>query len=111
MNLHRRGKTGCPHMTDHFISCCKGTSYSIQITEVLFGNGQDENGIVDENIWRLRLSRKDLWIKTLRTNFPYGLNERSKNLIPGAPVGTNFYPIGRSGERNNICQKKKQSTF
>ena len=39
-------------------------------------------------------------MKTLRTNFPYGLNERSKDLIPGAPIGTNFYPIEISCEGN-----------
>ena len=57
-NLHRRGKTGCQHTTDHFNSCCKNKSYSIQIIKVLSGNGHDENGFVDENIRKLRLGRK-----------------------------------------------------
>ena len=54
MNL---GKTGCPYTTDHFISCCKDKSYSIQIIKVLSGNGHDENGFVNENIRKLRLGR------------------------------------------------------
>ena len=70
MNLHRRGKAGCPHITGHFNSCCKDKSYSIQIIEVLSSNGRDENGTVDENICRLRLGRGDFWMKTLRTSFP-----------------------------------------
>ena len=53
-----------------------------------------------KNNFRLRLSKEDFSMKTLRTNFPYGLNERSKDLIPGAPIGTNFYPIEISCEEN-----------
>ena len=109
MNLHRRGKTDCPHVTEHFNSCCKSKSYSIQIVVVLSGNGHDKNGFVDKNFGRLRLGREDFWMKTLRTNFLNGLNERSKDLIPGAPIGTNFYPIGRSGERNSKVRHSKVS--
>ena len=42
INLHRRGKSGCPHINEHFNSCCKGKSYSIQIIEVFSGNGHNE---------------------------------------------------------------------
>ena len=48
-------------------------------------------------------------MKTLRTSFPYGLNERSKDLIPGAPIGTKFYCIERSRERNDRCCYKKET--
>ena len=41
--------------------------------------------------------------------FPCGLNERSKDLIPGTLINTNFYPIGSSGEGNNRCQKNRNS--
>lgn len=51
MNLHRRG------ITDHFNSCCKCKSYSIQLIDVLSNNDHDENGIEDGNIRRLRLGR------------------------------------------------------
>ena len=44
-------------------------------------------------------------MKILKTNFPYGLNETSEDLIPGAPIGTNFYLAGRFRERNNKCHK------
>ena len=30
-------------------------------------------------------------MKTFKTSFPYGLNERSKDLIPGAPTGTKLF--------------------
>ena len=45
----------------------------------LSGNGHDENGIVDENICRLRFGRANFWMKTLRTNFPYGPDEMSRS--------------------------------
>ena len=93
------------NITEHFKSCWKGKSYIIQFIEDLSGNGHDENGILNENNFRLRLSSEDFWMETLGTFFPYGLNEESKYLIPGAPKGTNFYPIGISGERNNKCHK------
>ena len=48
-------------------------------------------------------------MKTLRTNFPYGLNKRSKDLMPLTPTDTKFYPIGRSDERNNRFHKSWRS--
>ena len=105
MDLHRKDMMGCPHITEHVNYCCKGKYYSIQIIEVLPCNGHNEKGIVYENNCRLRLGREDFWMKTLRPNFPYGRNERSKDLIPGSPIGTHFYPNGRSGERKNRCYK------
>ena len=77
----------------------------IQIIEIIFGNGNDGNGIVDENIRRLRLGREDFWTKILKTNFLYWLNETSKDLIPGAPIGTKFYLVGRFSEENNKCHE------
>lgn len=111
MNLHRRGKTGCQDITEHFKSCCKGKAHSIQVIEALADNDHDENGVVDENNRRLRVGREDIWMKILRTNILYGLSKRSKDFIQGAPIGTNFYPNEGSDERNDMSQKSKQSTF
>ena len=112
VNLHKRGKTVCPQpqlsITEHFNSCCKRQVLQrIQVIEVLSGNSCDENGIMDGNICRLRLGREDLWRKTSRIDFPYGLNERTKDLIPGAP--TNFCPIEKSGERSNRWHNNRNS--
>ena len=74
MDVHRRSKTLCPHITDYCNSCFKDKSFSIQTTETVFGDVHNENGIVDENICRLRLSREDLWMETLRANY-YAKNE------------------------------------
>ena len=97
------------NITGHFKSCWKGKFYSIQIIEALSGIGHDENGILNEYNCRLRIGREDFWMETLRTYFSYGLNERKKCWIQRTPKGTNFYPIGRSGERNNNCHKSRNS--
>ena len=81
MNLYRMDKTGCPRITDRFSYYCKEKSYSIQMNEVLSGNGHDENVIVYENIRRTRLGRGDFWMKKLRTSFLHVLNKISKDLI------------------------------
>ena len=46
-------------------------------------------------------------MKTLRTNFLYNLNEKSKDLKPEALRGSDIYITGRSVERNNIYLKKR----
>jgi hypothetical protein len=50
-------------------------SFSIQIIEKLEGNGY-HNGARDKKMYEERLKREDHWIKTLRTVYPYGLNEK-----------------------------------
>ena len=36
---------------------------------------------------------------------------KTKNLIPGAPIGTNVYPIGGNGERDNRCNENQNSQY
>ena len=67
--LHRRGKAGCPHITEHFNSCCKSKFYSIQIIEVLSGNDHDRNSNVDENNHRLRLVRERFLDENIKDQF------------------------------------------
>ena len=50
-------------------------------------------------------------MKTLSSNFSYGLNESSEDLMPGEPIGINFYDIWKYVERNNRCQKKPKQTI
>ena len=75
MNGHRTSKVGCQHILDHkdiFID----HSYSYQVLEKLPGNGYDIYGHPDVKMRELRKSKEDSWIKTLRTLYPYGLNEK-----------------------------------
>ena len=86
MNIHRKGKSGCEVLIDHFSNVCPGSSFSIQILEKLPGNGYT-NGVVDEQMRKYRLEREDYWIKTLRTVYPYGLNDRTKCMNTDVPIG------------------------
>ena len=51
--------------------------------ENLLGNGY-KNGIKDNAMLEYRLQPEDYWKKTLRTVYPYGLNERTRfiKIIP-----------------------------
>ena len=39
MNVHRRGKSGCEILIDHFSNVCPGAEFSIEILEKLPGDG------------------------------------------------------------------------
>ena len=49
-----------------------------------------------------RLKREDFWIKKLRTIYPYGLNEKCKDMnkkLMHWPVGKLFPPLARHGPK------------
>ena len=112
MNVHRKGKCGCDHVIEHFSDCCKDASFFIQIIEKFPGNGY-KDGVVDEAMRRKRLEKEDWWMKTPRTIYPYGLNERckNKNLEPSS-VGKLFYSLPRltlrQNKRNRIRKDKSK---
>ena len=101
INIHRTAKTGCKVMIDHFENVCKNSSFSIQIIEKLDGNGY-KNGSRDKEMYKLRLEREDHWMKTLRTVYPYGLNDKTKEMSSELPVGKLFKMIPRYGIRNKL---------
>ena len=101
INVHRKGKSGCEILINHFSSCCKNSSFVIQILEVLPGDGY-KDGALDKEMTAFRKEREDDWIKTLRTIYPYGLNDkykRASNVDENAPIGKLFPPLPRYGER------------
>ena len=103
INVHRRGKSGCEILIDHFTHCCPNSSFFIQILEVLPGTGY-KDGALDLEMKAHRLEREDFWMKTLRTIYPYGLCDKYKRdtKIPeNAPIGKLFYPLPRHGERES----------
>ena len=105
--IHRKGKSGCEISINHYKNVCKNTSFKIQILEKLPGNGY-KNGSMDLEMLEYRLQREDYWIETLRTNYPYGLNERTKSMNKDLPVGKNFPSLPRHGAQflNNRSRTK-----
>ena len=98
MNVHRRGKSGCRILIDHFSNVCPDAEFSIDILEKLPGNGY-KNGAIDDKMRKYRLGREDYWMKTLRTVYPYGLNDRAKSMNSDVPIGKLFPPLPRHGSK------------
>ena len=98
MNIHRRGKSGCEILIDHFSNVCPNANFSIDILEKLPGNGY-KDGAIDDKMRNYRLEREDFWMKTLRTVYPYGLNERAKSMNSETPIGKLFPPLPRHGNK------------
>ena len=98
MNTHRTAKSGCTTSIEHYREVCPGAGFTIQIIEKLPGNGYT-NGVMDKDVLRYRLQREDYWMKTLRTIYPYGLNEKTKDMNKDLPVGKLFPSLPRYGLR------------
>ena len=109
MNIHRRGKSGCEIAIDHFKNVCPGATFTILILEVLPGNGY-LNGKIDQAMLEFRLQREDYWMKTLRTVYPYGLNERTKFMNKDSPIGKLFPSLPRHGAKF-VTQRSRTSTI
>ena len=98
MNTHRTSKSGCTTSINHYREVCPGSTFSIQIIENLPGNGY-KNGVMDLDMLQYRLKREDHWMKTLRTVYPYGLNDKTKDMNKEVPVGKLFPSLPRYGPR------------
>ena len=101
MNIHRKGKSGCEVLINHFNHVCPNSSFFIQILEVLPGTGYI-NGALDAEMTAHRKSREDFWMKRIRTIYPYGLCDKYKRnpKVPeNSPIGKLFPPFPRYGER------------
>ena len=94
LNIHRTSSSGCEVFIDHFQNCCPGQSFTIQVIEVFEGDGYT-NGVVDGDMRVVRREREDWWMKTLRTVYPYGLNDQAKGKNSSSSIGSLFFPLLR----------------
>ena len=66
----------CLKLANHFSSGeCEGADYEVNIFENWEGNGHKDDGTMDWELDRLRKKREDEWMLSLRTIYPYGLND------------------------------------
>ena len=112
INNHRKSKKGCEHIINHN-EYCSNVSFNIQVLEIF-----SESGYIDKIICpkerENRLNKEDFWIKTLRTVYPYGLNERVRDRDNNLPIGRLFPSIIRNTERSIRIRnrnKNKQITI
>ena len=75
---------------------------SIQIIENFPGTGYNQSGKIDLSVRDKRLVSEHVWMKKLRTIFPYGLSKRAKEINSqfsnNEPIGKVF-PLPRTGRR------------
>ena len=107
INIHRTAKSGCEIFIDHFSSCCIAQSFNINVIEIFEGDGY-KNGRVDEDMRGIRREREDWWMKTLRTIYPYGLNDQHKKKNTTSSVGSLFFPISRYSVRPTVRSRSKK---
>ena len=121
--FHKRNNQHRTEMNEHFEfhrdTSCGCYSFSYQIIEKLPGTGYDENGNLDEKCTKIRKDKEDMWIKKMRTIFPYGLCEKARgkendSSIIHEAVGRAYkgFTIPRSGvrpTRSRVNQNSKLS--
>ena len=61
-------------------SPCNESGFKVQILEKLHGTGHLDNGKINPEETQKRTKAEEFWISTLQTIFPYGLNDRFKNI-------------------------------
>ena len=67
----------CRILSEHFNNgICSNSKYTVQLIEKLEGSGRDEDNKEDLKIKRLRKDKELKWMLSLRTVYPYGLNDR-----------------------------------
>jgi len=100
----------CRILTDHFNSgLCRNSDYTVQILEKIDGSGRTNRKAIDVSVSSYRKQRESFWMTTLRTVYPYGLNDRMaddymKNQN-SERIGKKFLPLkrvfSRLGRGNN----------
>ena len=118
--FHKRNNQHRTEMNDHFEfhrdTSCSCYSFSYQIIEKLPGTGFDENGNLDEKCTKIRKDKEDIWIKKMRTIFPYGLCEKARgkendSSVIHEAVGRAYkgFTIPRSGVRPTRSRENHNS--
>ena len=111
-NGHRTAKEGCAHEIRHCKETCNGYNFQYQILEKFPGTGYNSSGELDPAMTELRKKHEDIWMKKLRTIYPYGLNEKASNKetdssILHPAVGKLFPPLPRHGPRQNRARESR----
>ena len=104
----------CKILSNHLNKgLCKNAKYMVQILEKLPGTGRTERNAVDVKQTSSRRKREDYWIKTLRTVFPYGLNDRVGDDFmrdqANVRIGLKFPSLKRTFDRVSRRNSRKGS--
>ena len=114
INGHRTAKQGCEHEIRHCKEYYNGYNFKYQILEKLPGNGYKSSGELDPEMTKIRKAREDIWMKKLRTIYPYGLNEKARDKETDSSViepaiGKLFPPLPRNGNRSTRTRENRNN--
>ena len=90
---------------NQFKNVCLGSKFTVQILEKLPANGY-QNCAVNSEMLKYRLHFQDHWIKTIRTIYPYSLNQRTKLMCANKPICKSFPSFSKYGERYSDTIKR-----
>ena len=97
----------CKILSKHFsVGLWKNTNYTVNIIEKLSGSGRDDNGNPIPGITVERQKKGTKWMLTLQTVYPYGLNDRVRDIYMSEKdsrvVGNKFLPIASSIQTSRV---------
>ena len=98
INIHQTAKSGCEYLMKHFRNDCVVSSFSIEILDI-FEDDSYVTGRLSPIAREKRIEREDHWTKTLRTKYPYRLNDRARDEDSNKPVGLQLPSIRRGATR------------
>lgn len=80
INYHKSGFRHSPKQCHYCVisnlfNKSKGASVKVQILKKNEGNEQANRGTMDPSITQIRKTIETTWIKTVKTAYPYGLND------------------------------------
>lgn len=87
----------------HFKECCQESSFFLQVIDILGSSEQDEDGELDKDILTKRLDKENFWIKTLRTFYSCGFNERKRKTSIQGTIFSLYFPVKKYWQRNCRC--------
>ena len=90
-NLHKTGYVKhrhCKILSDHFTKgICEGVKYRVQIIAKVEENVRNKRGAKDPSFVPKRKAKETEWMKTLRTVYEYGMNDKVGDELQ--PIKTN----------------------
>ena len=112
---HPEKDNTCRILSEHFSKgACRNAKYSVHIIEKLPGDGRSDDGSIDPGMTNLRRKKETSWMLSLRTVFPFGLNDRVEDEYMtekgNCNIASKFPTLKRIGNRLRVRTKTYTSS-
>ena len=106
----------CKILSKHFsVGLCKNANSIVNIMEKLSGSGRDGNSNPIPGVTAERQKKETIWMSTLQTVYPYGLNDRVGDEYmtekDSKVVGNKFLPLHRLYKRPEYNYSKNKLDY